>query len=107
MKPRVKKSFGEGATNVFEDVVGNENGGRSQRRRTFIDAYDGLLDEEKNVAKKKEMFGSIVNSCGQFMAMNNEMMLSVKKYPWWANYVCAGIFIVIAMIASLLLRKGY
>eukprot|EP00978_Attheya_sp_CCMP212_P040889 scaffold228090_cov55-Attheya_sp.AAC.1 len=32
MKPRVKKSFGEGATNVFEDVVGNANGGRSGRR---------------------------------------------------------------------------
>jgi hypothetical protein len=105
MKPRVKKTFGEGATNVFEDVVGDVNGGRSQRRRKFIDVYDGLLDEENDNAKKKEIFESIVNVCGQFMSMNNEMMISVKRYPWWSKYVWAVIFTVLAIIVSLLLRK--
>lgn len=107
LKPRVKKSFGVEATNVFEDVVGVVNGkSRSERRSDFIETYDGLLDhlEEKD---KSQTFDSIVKAAGEFMSLNNKMMLAVKKRPFWSRYyyfVAAGV-IVIAVTSRKLLQS--
>jgi len=90
LKPRVKKSFGVGATNVFDDVVGAAGGGRSGRRRKFIETYDGLLGNEGNGTKSRE-FAEIVEAAGSFMALNNDMMTAVRQRPWWSNYVWAGV----------------
>jgi len=104
LKPRVKKSFGEGATNVFKDVVGTAKGGRSERRRKFIATYDGLLDGEINDEEEKMYFEAIVKACGEYMSMNNAMMLSVKKSPWWSKYVWAGVVTIFALGASRMLK---
>lgn len=63
LKPRVEKSFGPDATNVFEQVIGMARGGRSARRKEFIDLYDTLLDTDKN---SDERFHRIVEASGQF-----------------------------------------
>ncbi len=100
LKPRVKKSFGEGATNVFHDVVGNVNGvGRAGRRRNFIDVYDALLDGFDSEVEKKEIFDSIVKTAGEFMLLNNGMMLEVKKRPWWSKYALTGVVTIAAAMA--------
>lgn len=104
LKPRVKNSFGEGATNVFKDVVGTANGGRSERRRKFIATYDGLLDGEINDEEEKMHCEAIVKACGEYMSMNNAMMLSVKKSPWWSKYVWAGVVTIFALGASRMLK---
>lgn len=85
LKPRVRKAFGNDATNVFECVVGP---GRGKRRKEFIECFDGLLGEEaKDMAAKEK---SIVAACGKFMALNNEMMMAVTQRPWWSKYLWAG-----------------
>jgi len=104
LKPRVKKSFGEGATNVFKDVVGTANGGRSERRRKFIATYDGLRDGEINDEEEKMYCEAVVKACGEYMSMNNAMMLSVKKSPWWSKYVWACVVTIFALGASRMLK---
>ena len=93
LKPRVEKSFGPDATNVFEQVIGMERGGRSARRKEFIDLYDTLLDTNTNDSGKvqptDERFRKIVEASGQFMDLNNLMMLAVRQRPWWTKYVAA------------------
>ena len=93
LKPRVEKSFGPDATNVFEQVIGMERGGRSARRKEFIDLYDTLLDTTTNDSRKvqptDERFRKIVEASGQFMDLNNQMMLAVRQRPWWTKYVAA------------------
>ena len=96
LKPRVEKAFGKGATNVFEDVVGP---GRGERRRIFIELYDSLLDAEDDAAKKQESFDAIVKSSGEFMVLNNGMMMAVRQRPWWGKYVLAGAVAVLAAVA--------
>ncbi len=47
IRPRVQKAFGEGATNVFDSVVGP---GRIQLCRAFIDTFDNVLDVDVGFA---------------------------------------------------------
>ncbi len=96
LKPRVERAFGENATNVFEDVIGTARGGRSSRRREFIDLYDYLLDNDGDA---KCRFEEIVAKCGEFMKLNNEMMLAVRKKPWWTKYVAASAVAIASAIA--------
>ena len=98
LKPRVEKAFGEDATHVFEDVIGSSKGGRSGRRRDFIKLYDTLLengDEEPNSSTTcnslDTRFTDIVEACGQFMQLNNSMMISVRQAPWWRKYLTASL----------------
>ena len=100
LKPRVEKAFGKGATNVFEDVVGP---GRGERRRIFIKLYDELLDADEDEAKRQERFDAIVSNSGEFMIINNEMMMAVKQRPWWRKYVCAG---AVAIVAAVVYRAA-
>ena len=67
--------------------VGSSRGGRSGRRREFIECYDQLLsnidDQEKNV----EAFSEVVDEVKEFMDLNNEiMMIAVKQSAWWYKY---------------------
>jgi len=106
LKPRVEKAFGEDAMHVFEDVIGTARGGRSSRRKDFIKLYNTLLDrkEEKDSEASKEIAScqinsnssdarcsAIVHACGEFIQLNNEMMLAVRQAPWWRKYVKASL----------------
>ena len=99
IKPRVEKSFGKDATNVFKSVIGTAKGGRSARRLEFVMLYDTLLDNEesdykestRNNNSRDARFTTIVESCGEFMQLNNAMMISVRQAPWWRKYVAAGV----------------
>lgn len=97
IKPRVEKAFGEDATNVFNDVIGNARGGRSSRRGEFIQVYDTLLDDEDSNESKCDgkdhdtRFTTIVQTCGEFMRLNNEMMQAVRMVPWWRKYAAVGV----------------
>lgn len=94
LKPRVEKSFGPDATNVFEQVIGMARGGRSARRKEFIELYDTLLlDTDTN-----ERFQKIVEASGQFMDLNNQMMLAVRQRPWWTKYVAAAAVAVVSAV---------
>ena len=78
LKPKIERSFGKNACNVFEDVVGKSRGGRAGRRKEFIELWDSLyVDSEE---KQKQ----IVEHCAEFMDLNNKIMRSVKRRPWWA-----------------------
>lgn len=97
LKPRVTRAFGVGATHVFEDVVGPR---RAERRHQFIQVYDTLLDSEEEVNKKKETFNSIVQCSGEFMDLNNEMMMAVRQRPWWYKYILMGAFFAVSMVPA-------
>jgi hypothetical protein len=86
LKPRVTRAFGVEATHVFEDVVGPN---RAERRRQFIEVYDTLLDAEEE-GNKKETFNAIVQCSGEFMDLNNEIMMAVRQRPWWYKYILIG-----------------
>jgi hypothetical protein len=113
LKPRVEKAFGVDATNVYTDVTGSARGGRSQRRREFINFYDTLLDDDDNEytsssvassainngdSRSGTTFAQIVDACGEFMELNNQMMVAVKQTPWWKKYVTASMVVASALI---------
>ena len=87
LKPRVGKAFGAGATHVFEPVVGP---GRGRRRALFITAFDELLaqvpSDDGGADAADPRFGAIVSACGEFMELNNQLMLSCRKRPWWSKW---------------------
>ncbi len=94
LKPKVEKTFGIDATNVFQDVIGTVRGGRSKRRREFIELYDTLLDGNDN----ESGFSSIVEKCGEYMRLNNEMMVAVRQKPWWQKYVAASVVAIASAV---------
>ena len=102
LKPRVGKAFGAGATHVFEPVVGP---GRGRRRALFITAFDELLAQvpsedggaEKGTADPR--FGAIVSACGEFMELNNQLMLSCRKRPWWSKWAWGAAVVVVGAAA--------
>ena len=97
LKPRVKKSFGENATNVFTDVVGI---GRGDRRKQFIECMDNIGDQ-----MGPDAFARVVAASGAFMSLNNEMMMAVKKNPYWLKYVYATVGVVFVVTATVLYRR--
>ena len=97
LKPRVKKSFGEDATNVFTDVVGI---GRGDRRKQFIECMDDIGDQ-----MGPDAFARVVAASGAFMSLNNEMMMAVKKNPYWLKYVYATVGVVFVVTATVLYRR--
>jgi len=98
IKPRVAKAFGEGATNVFHDVTGDRGGGRAARRSEFIKVFDGLPVQE-------EEFAAVVKKCGEFMALNNSMMMSVQQRPWWCKYLFAGAAVGAAVVVAYVYKR--
>lgn len=103
LKPRVEKSFGKDATNVFENVIGAARGGRSGRRREFIECYDQLLvDVDQD--KKDRFFSEIVDAVSEFMDLNNEMMIAVKQYPWWIKYFNVMMVVIVAFVVRIYVK---
>lgn len=110
LKPRVERAFGAEVTHIFKDVSGSARGGRAARRREFINFYDTLLDNDDeckssnvtsstddngNSADNDDTFTTIVEACGEFMDLNNQMMMAVKQSPWWKKYVTTSILVVL------------
>ena len=90
LKPRVRKSFGEDACNIFSSVIGTAGGGRQKRRKHFIDVFDTLLPITENTQQRTT---TIVNACTDFMTLNNYMMMSVQQQPWWKKWIVAGLVV--------------
>ncbi len=104
MRPMVSRAFGEGATNVFSGVCGIDGAGRgrSRRRREFIDFYDSLLDDRGG--ESEVSFEMIVRSCSEYMDMNNEMMMAVRRSPWWKKYAMACVVAVVSIASVVAYR---
>jgi hypothetical protein len=98
LKPRVEKAFGEDATNVFESVVGASKGGRSGRRREFIECYDQLLAGIDRVDEREQLFHEIVDAVREFMDLNNEMMIAVRQTPWWHKYIKMTLIVIVSYL---------
>ena len=99
LKPRVERAFGSDATNVYTDVTDSARGGRSQRRREFIDFYDTLLDDHTDGDSRDDAtFATIVQASGEFMELNNQMMVAVKQTPWWKKYLTASMVVVVSAL---------
>mmetsp|Transcript_5933 Transcript_5933/g.16867 ORF Transcript_5933/g.16867 Transcript_5933/m.16867 type:complete len:269 (+) Transcript_5933:36-842(+) len=90
--PRVRKAYGEGACNVFKQILGGQ--GREGRRNEFINAVDSVA--QKGDDKSPIKFENLVDLCGIYMGHNNEMMTAVKRRAWWVNYVYGGLSLVVA-----------
>lgn len=100
----------EEVTHIFKDVSGSARGGRAARRREFINFYDTLLDNDDeckssnvtsstddngNSANNDDTFTTIVEACGEFVDLNNQMMMAVKQSPWWKKYVTTSILVIL------------
>ena len=79
--PRVEALCGKEATNLFQDVTGP---GRGERKTKFVQLWDSLVDKPEDPAREK-----IVTSCQECMAGNNELIISVRRIPWWLKYALA------------------
>ena len=75
LKPRVSKTFGMDATNVFASVVGPDRG---KRRAEFIAVFDSLF-----TSKDDPRFADVVSAAGKCMALNvrASAMLPVLNQP--------------------------
>ncbi len=90
-KPRVESLCGKDACNLFESVTGP---GRAERKMKFIKTWDSLAvpvtdTEGDNVYGKdpaSSPFGNIVAVSKECMQGNNELIVSVKRNPWWLKY---------------------
>jgi len=96
-KPRVESLCGKDACQLFESVTGP---GRSERKAKFIKIWDSLADEvedggndhiDGNKKDEKEpslsSFGKIIAVSKECMEGNNELIISVKRNPWWLKYI--------------------
>jgi len=97
-KPRVQSLCGKGACNLFESVTG---AGRGERKAKFIKIWDSLavqtedgeddnIDGKKKDEKEKPLlssFGKIISVSKECMQGNNELIVSVKRNPWWLKYL--------------------
>jgi hypothetical protein len=105
LKPRVEKAFGGNTVNVFGGVIGTARGGRSSRRREFIELYDTLLENDVDSIDHSDRssgdyarFSAIVEKCGEFMKLNNQMMVAVRQKPWWRKYVAATVAAIVSAV---------
>ena len=80
---------------AFEDVTGTAKGGRSSRRREFIDLYDTVLESDESY---DATFAAVVEKCGEYMRLNNDMMLAVRQRPWWRKYVAASVVAIVSAV---------
>lgn len=96
-KPRVESLCGKEACNLFQSVTGP---GRSERKAEFIKTWDSLAVQikcgdndnidETNKDEKDSLsspFGKIIDVCKECMQGNNELIISVKRNPWWLKYL--------------------
>jgi hypothetical protein len=88
-KPRVESLCSKGACNLFESVTGP---GRGERKAKFIKIWDSLAvqiedgDDDDKVVPSSSSFGKIITVSKECMKGNNELIISVKRNPWWLKY---------------------
>lgn len=114
LRPKVLRAFGEGATNVFTSVCGVDvkRRTRASRRKEFIDFYDTLLTTSASKGDVRSWpspdppvgYKTIVKSCSEFMDLNNEMMMAVRKNPWWKKYATACAVATVSFSAAMIWR---
>jgi hypothetical protein len=103
-KPRVESLCGKDACNLFESVTGP---GRGERKTKFIKAWDSLAvetkggDEMEPSSSSSSSFEKIIAVSKECMQGNNELIISVKRNPWWLKYFASTI--VGLMVASSIL----
>ncbi|GMH56915.1 hypothetical protein TrST_g9686 [Triparma strigata] len=84
--PKVKKAYGGECVKTFEKFIG---AGREQRRKEFIDYVDTVGSR-----LTPSQFSKVVDLCDTYMKMNNEMMIQVKRRPWWFKW---GVGVVVSV----------
>jgi hypothetical protein len=78
---------------LFDSVTGP---GRNHRKQEFIRVWDSLIDDV-DIAGDDDGDGSsrirnvIVKSCQDCMQLNNHLIASVNKTPWWTKYLYYGV----------------
>lgn len=115
-KPRVESLCGKDACHLFESVTGP---GRGERKAAFIKLWDSLAIQadggnERDIDVTKDdgnsssvsSFDKIVAISKECMAGNNELIISVKRNPWWLKYIVTpALGIVAAGAYYYLIRK--
>lgn len=89
--PRVQALCGPEATHIFQDVTGP---GRERRKQQFVQLWDNLVSTEETDAHQ---FDTIVQNCQDCMEGNNELIVSVKRHPWWLKYLISSVVGVAAV----------
>mmetsp|Transcript_29676 Transcript_29676/g.63571 ORF Transcript_29676/g.63571 Transcript_29676/m.63571 type:complete len:306 (-) Transcript_29676:55-972(-) len=105
--PRVESLCGKNACHLFESVTGP---GRGERKAVFIKTWDSLavreaegdndtIPEEKKDEHERpsSLFTKIVSVSKKCMHGNNELIMSVKRNPWWLKYVASSAVGLIAV----------
>jgi len=98
-KPRVESLCGKDACHLFESVTGP---GRGKRKAKFIEVWDSLavrIDDRvdrKNKYESSLAFEKIIALSKECMQGNNELIISVKRNPWWLKYFVSSIVGVLA-----------
>lgn len=98
-KPRVECLCGKDACHLFESVTGP---GRGKRKAKFIEVWDSLavrIDDKvdrKNKYESSLAFEKIIALSKECMQGNNELIISVKRNPWWLKYFVSSIVGVLA-----------
>lgn len=116
MKPRVESLCGKDSCNVFESVTGP---GRGVRKANFIKVWDSLAlrvegGDRDNIDGKKEdemgpassSFEKIIEVCQECMQGNNELIISVRRNPWWLKYIVSSAVGIMAAGAFILNQRG-
>jgi len=98
---RVKAVHGEKFVNVFKPIMPDVKSRevREERRNAFIKTLDSLVSENE-----QEKFDEIVRLCGVYMQGNYNIMVSVKRKPWWTTYVLGGIVVGLGALVGFLMR---
>jgi hypothetical protein len=112
-KPRVQSLCGKGACNLFESVTGP---GRGERKARFIKIWDNLAvqiegrdgddkDDKAVPSASSSSFGKIIAVSKECMQGNNELIISVKRNPWWLKYFVSSAVGIMAASAYYLNKK--
>ncbi|VEU36279.1 unnamed protein product [Pseudo-nitzschia multistriata] len=113
--PRVESLCGKGACHLFGPVTGP---GRGERKKRFVALWDGLAVPcesgsggndgagKDNDNDNDESFDRIVAASKDCMQGNNELIVSVRRNPWWLKYVASVGVAVVAFGLSCLHRGG-
>merc|ERR1711904_99139 len=94
LKPRVCEAFGEGATNVFDSVVGKR---REERHDLFERCMDGISN---GILAKR-----VVAAVAEFMDLNNSIMMALQSSLCWSKYFWGAVAVAAAAAAAAVVRK--
>mmetsp|Transcript_18784 Transcript_18784/g.52480 ORF Transcript_18784/g.52480 Transcript_18784/m.52480 type:complete len:300 (+) Transcript_18784:134-1033(+) len=103
--PRVESLCGKEACHLFASVTGP---GRGERKAKFIQLWDSLAvqladnDDDSNKDKNNDTatdgnFERIIAVSKDCMQGNNELIISVKRNPWWLKYIASAAVALIAI----------